>query len=319
MSGPAEASGRAGGAGCVAGPSTVGDLMATRELTVDELDNRARAPIQVLTFADMAVGAGAAEPRREPHRHDYHELVWVREGCGRHSIDHDSVEVRPGTVTLIGQGQVHVFEDASALYGAVIRFDGDVLGEGGGGLANPTWLLSARGGQTVTVPDGDVATLESTIATLAAEATGPGDGCTLDLQRHLLHVVLIWLQRWYDDSHAEHRDPGFSDMQVHRRFTEVLESDYARRHDAAHYADALGVPAPALSKALVQATGKPTKELVTDRVMAEAARLLRFTDLTVGQIAAQTGFDDPLYFSRAFKRQRGEPPQSFRRRSRGTS
>ena len=68
-------------------------------------------------------------------------------------------------------------------------------------------------------------------------------------------------------------------------------------------------------KALSQATGKTTKELILDRVMVEAARLLRFTDLTVGQIAAQVGFTDPLYFSRAFKRQRGESPQAFREKS----
>ena len=36
--------------------------------------------------------------------------------------------------------------------------------------------------------------------------------------------------------------------------------------------------------------------------MLEAARLLRFTDLTVGEVAHRVGFDDQLYFSRAFKR-----------------
>lgn len=295
--------------------------MATRDLEVDRLDERAGAPIQVLTLHDAALGADTEHGAREPHRHDYHELVWVREGCGRHSIDHDSVEVLPHTVTLIGRGQVHVFEGASGLSGAVIRFGDEVLhaGGGGGGLANPTWLLSARGGRTVSVPDGHVAALESTIAALAAETNRPGDGCTLDLQRHLLHVLLIWLQRWYDDLHTETREPDFPEVQLHRRFTEVLERDYARRHDAAHYADALAVPAPALSKALAHATGQTTKELITDRVMVEAARLLRFTDLAVGQVAAQTGFDDPLYFSRAFKRHRGESPQHFREHSRGSS
>jgi len=215
---------------------------------------------------------------------------------------------------------VHVFEGASGLTGAVIRFTDDVLTHGGGGgLANPTWLLSARGGRTVTVPKGDVGALDSTIAALAAESDRPDDGCTLDLQRHLLHVLLIWLQRWYDASHTERLEPGHADMQLHRRFTDVLERDYARRHDAAHYADALAVPAPALSRALAQATGQTTKELITDRVMVEAARMLRFTDLAVGQVAAQTGFDDPLYFSRAFKRHRGESPQHFREHSRGRS
>ena len=51
--------------------------------------------------------------------------------------------------------------------------------------------------------------------------------------------------------------------------------------------------------------------------MLEAARLLRFTDLTVGEIAYRVGFGDQLYFSRAFKRHSGEAPMNYRARSRG--
>ena len=47
-------------------------------------------------------------------------------------------------------------------------------------------------------------------------------------------------------------------------------------------------------------------------MMLEAARLLRFTDLTVGEVAHRAGFTDPLYFSRAFKRHAGEPPMAYR-------
>ena len=46
--------------------------------------------------------------------------------------------------------------------------------------------------------------------------------------------------------------------------------------------------------------------------MLEAARLLRFTDLTIGEVAFRTGFDDQLYYSRAFKRRYGESPTSYR-------
>jgi AraC family transcriptional regulator, transcriptional activator of pobA len=56
---------------------------------------------------------------------------------------------------------------------------------------------------------------------------------------------------------------------------------------------------------------------VTERVMAEAARLLRYTDLTVGEISFRVGFTDPLYFSRAFKRQTGSSPQAYRESVRG--
>ena len=51
--------------------------------------------------------------------------------------------------------------------------------------------------------------------------------------------------------------------------------------------------------------------------MLEAARLLRFTHLSVGEVAFRAGFEDPLYFSRAFKRHHGEPPLAYRERLRG--
>jgi AraC-like DNA-binding protein len=77
------------------------------------------------------------------------------------------------------------------------------------------------------------------------------------------------------------------------------------------------VPGPALARTLSGLTGRSTKELVTERVMVEAARQLRYTDLTVGEIAFRVGFTDPLYFSRAFKRQTGASPQAYRDSVRG--
>ena len=53
--------------------------------------------------------------------------------------------------------------------------------------------------------------------------------------------------------------------------------------------------------------------------MLEAARLLRFTDLTVGEIAHRVGYDDPLYFSRAFKRRHERAAAGLPRRARAGS
>jgi AraC family transcriptional regulator, transcriptional activator of pobA len=53
--------------------------------------------------------------------------------------------------------------------------------------------------------------------------------------------------------------------------------------------------------------------------MVEAMRLLRFTDLTVGEVAHRVGYDDPLYFSRAFKRFAGRAPQGYRAEVHGSA
>jgi AraC family transcriptional activator of pobA len=251
------------------------------------------------------------DPVREPHRHDYHELIWVRDGAGEHRIDGDRVAVRSGAVTLIGRGQVHVFARAEDLHGAVLRFGDDLL-LGGAQRVAPGWLLAGTGGRTIPVPAGEAGRLDALIDALAAETARPPDAYAAGLQGHLLAVLLLWLERWYDATRTERRDADDAEVQLHRRFARLLEADFARHHDAAHYADALAVPPSALSRALGEVTGRSTKDLIVDRVMHEAARLLRFTDLTVGEVAYQTGFSDQLYFSRAFKRRFGEPPQAYR-------
>jgi AraC family transcriptional regulator, transcriptional activator of pobA len=283
------------------------------ELGLDRLDAGA---MQVVPL-DGARFGGAAP--RAPHRHDYHELIWLRDGRGQHSIDGATVPVRPHTVTVIGRGQVHVFERGEDLHGAVVRFREEGLVEAGARRGTPEWLLAGQGGRTVVVPPGEAPHLDALVAALGGELQRPPDQHSPELQRHLLSTILLWIERWYDASRTERRAADDPEVQLHRRFARLLEEDFTRHHDAAHYADALGVPAAALSRALAQVTGHATKDLVIERVMLEAARLLRFTDLSVGEVAQRAGFADPLYFSRAFKRRHGVSPQAYREHARGKS
>jgi AraC family transcriptional regulator, transcriptional activator of pobA len=285
------------------------------ELTVDRLPDRAD-PVQVERLDGLRVDGAR---RREPHRHDYHEVLWLRSGRGEHLLDGRPLEVRPRSLTLIGRGQVHVFSRAEDVTGAVVRFGDEALIGGAAQRATPGWLLAGRGGVSVEVPEGEAARLEAIIDAIEVETARPPDARTADLERHLLSVLLLWAERWLDATRTERRDADDAEVHLHERFAARLEADFARHHDAAHYADALAVPAASLSRALTHVTGRSTKELVTDRVMLEAARLLRFTDLTVQEIGYRVGFRDPLYFSRAFKRHQGEAPQAYRARVQGKS
>jgi AraC family transcriptional regulator, transcriptional activator of pobA len=255
-------------------------------------------------------GAG----RRHPHRHDYHELIWVRSGSGRHLIDGEALPVVEGTITIIGRGQVHVFEEGKDLHGAVLRLRDELLLDDARG-APADWLLTGRCGRSVPVPPADESRLEAMLRVLDDELSRSAGPDSSRLQGHLISAILLMMERWPEVREASDENDGDADLL--RRFVQVLGRDYARHHDAAHYAEELRVPAAALSRALTEGTGRGTKEWVLDRVMLEAARLLRFTDMTVQQVALEVGYDDPLYFSRAFKRHFGESPMAYRDATRG--
>ena len=164
------------------------------------------------------------------------------------------------------------------------------------------------------MPADEAPRFEALLDILRAEIERPPGPESAELRRHLLTSVLLWAQRWRE-AELEGRGATGADVELHRRFQELLERDFTTSHEAGHYADELGTTTGTLSRLLTRLTGRSTKQLITDRVTLEAARLLRFSDLSIKEIAARLGFTDQFAFSKAFKRQRGEAPLDFRARS----
>ena len=271
------------------------------DIAVDPLPQ----PLQVVLLDDAAFGSDASQGARASR------IATTTTSCsgpgagdGSHSIDGERFAVAPG----------HRDPDR-ARAGPRVRARAAALRRGRALRAarcnskDRGWLVGGRGVATVAVPPSEVPTLEShdrdagrrdRAAARRAAASISSATCSRSL--------LLWVERWYDATRTDAATPTRPTSSSIAASTQVLERDFARHHDAAHYADALAVPAAQLSRALAHVTGRTTKQLVTDRVMLEAARLLRFTDLTVGEIAFRAGFEDQLYFSRAFKRHYGASP-----------
>jgi AraC family transcriptional activator of pobA len=279
------------------------------EPTVDDLP----AEADDLEIVRLELGSIGGNEVREPHRHAYHELIWIREGSGRHLIDGEPVEFGPRTLTLIARGQVHQFQRAKNISGVVARFDDGWLEDGLAGEVGRRVLFTTHGCTSLAPPEDEANRFDALLDLLRVEASRPRTRESAELRRHLLSAALLWAQRWRE-AQLEEGGATRSDVQLHQDFLEALERDFASSHDAGHYADELGVSAGTLSRTLTKLTGQTTKQLILDRVILEAVRLLRFSDLSIKEIAARLGFSDQFAFSKAFKRRRGEAPLDFRSR-----
>lgn len=67
-----------------------------------------------------------------------------------------------------------------------------------------------------------------------------------------------------------------------------------------------------LSHLIKRETGRTFTQLVTQRRLARAEELLRFTSLRMKEIAEQLGYSDESYFSRQFRTHEGISPREFR-------
>ncbi len=95
-------------------------------------------------------------------------------------------------------------------------------------------------------------------------------------------------------------------------FRDEIDRRFSEWHQVTHYADRLGYSPRTLNRLARAHTGRSAKQLIDERVVLEAKRLLSHGDAPVAEIAEQLGFDDPSNFSAYFRGRAGLTPGAFR-------
>jgi AraC-like DNA-binding protein len=80
-------------------------------------------------------------------------------------------------------------------------------------------------------------------------------------------------------------------------------------------AENLAVSRSLLSKKMVALTGDPPRELIRRIRLKKASELIEKKFGNLSEIALEVGFDNPAYFSEAFKKQFGVPPSQYQQKS----
>ncbi|MDW9247769.1 helix-turn-helix domain protein [Burkholderia cepacia] len=78
------------------------------------------------------------------------------------------------------------------------------------------------------------------------------------------------------------------------------------------YAERLGVTAAQLARVCREELRISTTAVINEHVIRKAQRDLVYSNLSIKQIAHETGFVDSAYFSRYFRKQTGMTPGEFR-------
>jgi AraC-like DNA-binding protein len=129
---------------------------------------------------------------------------------------------------------------------------------------------------------------------------------------HYLGLLTVWLERQVLQAAPEVVRPGAAHRLV-ARFADVMEQQFRSGVGIAELAAELGVTPTHLTRCCRAASGRTAIELLQDRRLFEARKLLSETKMPVGQIGEALGFTSPAYFTRAFQNQTGQSPSAFRR------
>ncbi|WP_461051841.1 helix-turn-helix domain-containing protein [Spirosoma arcticum] len=248
------------------------------------------------------------------HRHGFFELIFIETGSGIHTVDFVDYPIQNSTLFLISPGQVHTLQQGQIDSGFILIFDRDYVMQQpqdaellmkivACSLQRPQLLISES--------DRTLFRYGEAIMRDELAQTQPD----YELVRSALKIMLIKALRVSQRQLSQ----GTSETARHKKlyfdFLWFIEETYDQRQEVAYYADKLMIPPKQLTELTGQLTGKTPLQLIHDRILTEAKRLLFYSELNVKEIAVRLGFSDTSYFSRFFTQRMGVSPKVFQKRN----
>ena len=104
---------------------------------------------------------------------------------------------------------------------------------------------------------------------------------------------------------------------IFKKFEQLVEKGYSEERNVSNYANNLHIHPYCLNKVCKLSVDKTASEIIHNRVLQEAKKMILESDKSFKEIAYQLNFNSAAYFSRYFKKHIGINPTEFKNNSFG--
>lgn len=248
------------------------------------------------------------------HRHTYYEAFLI-DGKGSYFADFREYCIAGPTLIFVSPGQVHRWNQKPRMTGPMICFTQEFYDRKEPPPSSlvdlPFWFPFATP-PLLTLDASQAGKFDSLWAEMEAEATPSKERD--DIARALLRVLFYKAARiyrsLYEKGNPQSAEGGQS--RIGRDFRLAVERHFRTITSVSDYAKTLHVTADHLGAVVRGETGRTPGDIIRERLLLEAKRLLVHTSMNVSEIAYALNFEDPAYFGRFFRRLTDKAPGTFR-------
>ena len=294
-------------------------MKSKEKIPVYQISQMLERPLEPGEFMVESFGSylGRQSPHlHNAHRHDFYHLVCFTGGKGTHSIDFCQFPVEPGQIYFMTPGQVHSWRFEGPPEGFVINFSTAFLRSF---LLSPDYLerFSFFSGNAADSVVRLASPVREKVVALLGEMVGQyrGGGAT---DPDLLRTELVQLFLLVQSGIVSHRPAASAAVTQKQQqlmaFRRLIDQHYKALRRPSEYAALLYITPGHLNGLSQALLGHSAGEVIRERVLLEAKRLLTNAGMTATEIAYELNFQDNSYFNRFFKKYEGVTPEEFRRK-----
>jgi AraC family transcriptional activator of pobA len=248
----------------------------------------------------------------QPHRHSFYHLAFFTEGKGKHTIDFSSFEIKSHQIYFMVPGQIQNYVCENDVEGYVINFSVPFFNSF---LLRPNYIeqfpyfTGVLAKSVIDVPKHLQVEIISLFERILGESVRM-EIMGIDMLKAMMIQLFIHIGRLA--SHVPTDQCLSYKFILLRKFLKLVETNLAMVKLPRDYADMLFITPNHLNSLCNEVLGKSTGEIIRDRLILEAKRLIINYELSISEISNKLNFNDNSYFTKFFKKHTAMTPEEFR-------
>lgn len=251
-----------------------------------------------------------------PHSHSYYQIIWFFDDGGTHTVDFNTFSIKENTILCIPKDHIHCFDENLEVKGWLIHFNESFFMHNDVDIFLKHHIFSSQDNPSPYHISLEIATTMAAYINIMREELLKKQAFGHEaIIRFSLKSFLIILERLHRKKESLNLSFNNHHEFLFAQYKNLIEENYKEGLTVVNYAKMLHISTKTLTTITKEIVGKPASQLISERVILQSKRLLKFTSLQISEIAFRIGFEDPSYFVKYFKRQVGSSPNVYRKKA----